>query len=267
MSTLKESDLIFGLMATFNKPEYSIEEFKYLLKPFRISESCLRTTLCRMAAKNIVQTCKQGRKALYSFTKSGELIKDNIALGFEKLDWSNWKGNWLGVLFSIPDLKKQERYNFRKNLLNYRFRPLYPGVWIRPFNSKEDVYSKILKKINKKLCEVVEINYLEDISREKVVRLWELKEINKKIKQGIKILEKSQRQIKTLSSAEALVEKMVVGNKIVKILFLDPLLPTIFLPKDWQGGKLKAMFGRWVKTINYTAKPYWIKIFRKEEQI
>ena len=45
----------------------------------------------------------------------------------------------------------------------------------------------------------------------------------------------------------ALQEKMYTGGIIVDLLFKDPLLPDIFLPKDWKGDELKKKFKIWDK--------------------
>lgn len=54
---------------------------------------------------------------------------------------------------------------------------------------------------------------------------------------------------------------MIVVNKIVMILFKDPLLPKKFLPIDWRGEELKEEFSIWIKEIKKISKPYWEKIF------
>jgi DNA-binding transcriptional regulator PaaX len=54
---------------------------------------------------------------------------------------------------------------------------------------------------------------------------------------------------------------MVVGNKVVKQLFKDPLLPDKFLPINWYGEKLRVKFKKWDNETTENSKPYWKKIF------
>lgn len=259
---MKESDLIFGLMATFNKKEFSISYLKYLTEPFKITESSLRTNLSRMTRKDLLKSRHEGKRAYYSFGRRGKTIKSNVALSFKSLNCSRWDNSWLGVLFSVPDIKKSERYYIRKKLLAYRFVSLYPGFWIRPFNKKENIKESLKNLIENKYCRMIRFQYFNGLSNKEVAKLWKLNEINKSFINGLRIIKRSRDKLEKLLPKQALIEEMIVGNKIVKILFKDPLLPKNFLLKDWRGEELKEEFSIWIKEIKKISKPYWEKVFK-----
>jgi len=259
---MKESDIIFGLMATSDKEEFSINDLKYLVKPFKITESCLRTNLSRMRRKDLLKSRRDGKRVYYSFGKRGKTIKSNVALSFKSLDRSRWNNSWWGMLFSVPDIKKSKRYYIRKKLLAYRFVSLYPGFWIRPFNEKENIKDSLKNLIGNKFCRIIKFYYFYNISNEEVKKLWKLDEVNRSFKYGLRIIKKSREKLKTLSPDKGLIEEIIVGGKIVKILFKDPLLPKKFLSIDWQGEELKEKFSIWIKEIKKISKPYWEKIFK-----
>lgn len=61
---------------------------------------------------------------------------------------------------------------------------------------------------------------------------------------------------------QALVEKMVVGDEIVNILFKDPLLPEVFLPEEWKGKELRQGFIEWDNEVTNISRPYFWRIFK-----
>jgi len=258
---MKQSELIFGIMANFNKNEYSISELNYLVSPFGITESCLRTNLSRMIKKGLFQSRHKGKKALYSFSTKGAAIRSNMAAGFRSLDWSDWDQSWWGVLFSIPDSRKKERYPIRRKLVSYRFAPLYPGFWIRPLNraEKNEIH---LKKISlKENCKTISFKYHTGISKEEISGLWKLTAVNESFEKGLAIINKQKRKMSTCSPKEAFIDHMEAGNELVAILSKDPLLPEIYLPEEWKGSELKEAFGWWNEAISDISRPYWQKIF------
>ena len=89
---------------------------------------------------------------------------------------------------------------------------------------------------------------------------WLVEKINQDFQKGLEKIGNSTRKFNSLSPEQAFVEKMVVGGEIVSILFKDPLLPDIFLPKNWKGQELKEQFDRWIKALWKLSRPYWRKI-------
>ena len=259
---MKESELIFGLMAAFNKPEYTIQDLIYLIKPFHVSESSLRTTLSRMSNRGVLQSKREGRRAFYRFTAKGSAISNNVARSFISPDWSQWDESYWGILFSIPEINKNLRHKIRKKLSAFRFAPLHPGFWIRPFNAIEKIKLVLKDIFNNKNCQVIKFTQFKAAFHNDIDRLWHLKKINDGFCKGAQLIKKKRQKMKNLSPKQALVEKMAVGEKVVKALFKDPLLPPVLLPEDWQGHNLRAAFLKWDQDITQLARPYWVKILK-----
>ncbi|MCP4129806.1 MAG: hypothetical protein GY754_02200 [bacterium] len=258
---MKESELIFGLMATFGKAEYSIADLNHLIAPFNINEACLRTNLSRMSAKGIIKKLKQdGKKVFYGFDRSGESIKSNVARGFYSLGWSSWDNSWWGILFSVPNIEKSKRYDIRKKLSEYRFASLYPGFWIRPLNPAENLETSLADIFHNDHCKAIRFSHFDDISTAEVSSLWKLDDINKQFEYGLTLIEEKRSRMHNFNPEQALVEKMIVGDTIVNILFSDPLLPGQFLPNNWKGEPLKKEFFSWNKEITEISRAYWSKV-------
>lgn len=259
---MQHSDLIFGLMAAIGKKEYSIHDFKYLLDPFATTESCLRTTLFRMKANKLLSSRREGKNVFYFFSQKAKSISDNLIHGFKMLDWSNWNKTFWGVHFSIPENQKPLRHRIRKKLSKYRFALLYDGFWIRPFHEQEKLEVKLKEIFTNNYCKAIQFSPYIDFSNSEIQTLWKLRVINQQFHRVLYLLREKLKIIKNLSPRQALVEKMDVGNKVVNIIFKDPLLPPLYLPEDWQGVELKRIFSRWEKNITGISRPYWERILK-----
>ncbi len=263
---MKDSDLIFGLMASFKKKEYSFPDLLYLTAPLSVSEASLRTNLSRMSANRIVKIRKEGRSAFYSFGDKGSKIGSNVSFAFRKPDWSGWSDDWYGAAFSLPSLRERERYGIRKKLSAYRFAMLYPGFWIRPYNISETEKLGIGAVFLSDACTLISFKFHQkpDISR--ISSIWKLSVVLKDFTGMASLLMEKMACIDDYSPEEALFEKITVGNNVVKTLFKDPLLPEELLPDNWPGDKLRILFRKWDKRVTERAKPYWIRIIKEENR-
>ena len=57
---MKDSDLIYGIMASLGEDEYSVNYLKYLLSPFNVTDSSLRTVLSRMQKSGVIESLVGG---------------------------------------------------------------------------------------------------------------------------------------------------------------------------------------------------------------
>lgn len=171
---MDNSDIIFGIMASLGKDEYSFAGLEYLTSPFGMTLSSLRTNLHRMTKKELIKVRKQGKKAFYGFGKRGERISRNVALGFKNPDWSHWDKTWIAAVFSVPQKQKELRYKFRKKLTAYRFAPFYPGFWIKPFHPKEKTIQALESFSETDFFSLIKFSHIKELTKEKVNELWDL---------------------------------------------------------------------------------------------
>lgn len=258
---MKESDLIFGLMAAFGKQEYAIADFLHLLTPFNVAESSLRTNLSRMTQKGIIVSRREGRKSYYRFADKGGRVRSNIGFSFNSPDWSDWDRSWWGIVFSVPETQKPKRHAIRKKLTAYRFVSLYPGFWIRPYNQREGIELALQTVFESIHCRTIRFHPLQEFTRNEVAILWKLDEIIRECSRGLALLKEKLAELPGCTPEQALVEKMEVGGEVVPILFLDPLLPPEFLPENWHMDDLRQAFWEWDRAASAASKPYWEHIF------
>ncbi|MCK5149234.1 hypothetical protein KAR48_20940 [bacterium] len=254
---MKNTDLIFGIMASLGQASYSGQSLRELTRPFGVSESSLRTNLSRMVQKRIIETCRNGRQVSYSFAAKGESIRSNIAKGFKSPDWEDWDETWWGVLFSVPEIDKEQRHRIRTLLGVYRFVPLYAGIWICPAHQDDEIEERFSSIRMNPHCRLVRLQMLDLISRKDATRLWKLDQVNSTFSAALNHLYKSDKEIKVLSPESAFVMHMKLGEQIVNALAVDPLLPAAFLPDDWLGDRLKTSFNEWSRMMQAKSESFW----------
>ncbi|MBI9107429.1 MAG: hypothetical protein JEZ04_11855 [Spirochaetales bacterium] len=254
---MKESDLIYGIMASLGKEEYSIVYMKYLLEPFNVSDSSLRTTLSRMMEKGLLKSRKTGRLVFYSFEEKGLRIRGNVSYSFHTSDWSKWDNTWWGYVFTIPSGDKNLRYKVRTKLEKYRFVSLYPGYWIRPFHESEKIDEKFNDLMNSGYGHLIKVEFISELTKEGISELWKIESVNEDFETGLKHLNESILKLPNVDPQEAFRLKMLIGNEIVHLLFRDPLLPKCFLPNNWKGEELRKLFSDWEKAVNIKAELFW----------
>ena len=261
---MKDNELIFGLMASLGRERYSISQLRYFCGPFGTTETSLRTNLSRMVRRGDLESFRDGNKVSYGFSSKAREISANVALGFRSVDWSGWDESWWGVLFSVPELEKEERYRIRKNLTAYRFAPLFAGTWIRPRHPKDKMENRLQSIRRSPHCRMIRFEVIADMSKIEAGRLWRLDNVNKAFQKGLDKIDKSMKSIQNLPPEKAFVMGMETSSEIVDTLFSDPLLPEQFLPRSWKGNDLREAFKEWTQLSSEQSRPFWEKVLKNE---
>ena len=255
---MKESDIINGIILSLGRKTYPVRELIELCRPFGISEGRLRTWLSRRTKQGFLVKTPGGRTAAYALSEKGRRISSNVALSFRPPDWNEWDGTWWGFAFTVPEEMKKERRRIRTKLESYRFARWYGGFWIRPVRENE----KIMERLNgQDHGSLIRFTPMNPFTKEKTDELWDVSALSKEFGRALSDIDESERDIPGYSPEEAHVERIHTGNRIVPLLFKDPLLPPAFLPEGWEGNRLKKRFLEWDERISARAAPFWKSVF------
>lgn len=257
---MKDSELIFGIMASLDKKEYSIDDLKYLTAPFDVTETNLRTVLSRMTNSNILCANRDAKKVVYKFCDKGIKTRLSVSAHFTTTQWSKWDNQWIGVLFSVPNLKNNERYSIRKILKHNMFACLYPGFWIRP-NNNDCIFKNIDEIVKNDHCKIIKYQHYSNITKEEISNIFEIKSINAEFKKELEVINILLKD-DNYDAIYSFRQKMIVGDRIIKLLYKDPMLPKEFLPDDWKGEEIRDKFFKLNKKLTQLSKPFVNKIFK-----
>ncbi len=105
-----------------------------VLDGVQVSEHATRSTLSRMARRDLLHRARRGRRVYLGLTpRSREILSDG-----EARVWrvgavnAQWDGTWTLLGFSLPDSWQRQRHALRSRLLWAGFGPLQGGLWIAP---------------------------------------------------------------------------------------------------------------------------------------
>lgn len=99
-----------------------------------ISEDAARTTLTRMARRDLLERHRRGRRVYVGLTRRAiEILEDGRRRIWEDgaVD-ADWDGTWTVVGFSLPERRRAERHDLRVRLTWEGFGMLQSGMWVAP---------------------------------------------------------------------------------------------------------------------------------------
>ncbi len=240
---MKDADILYAFFVSLPVDELSMPQLKALASPFGITETNVRSTLSRLHSRNVIEIRKEGRTAYYRLGARGKRIGSNVGRHFREPDWSGWDRSYWAAAFSSPD--SRARYQVQKKLLAYRFRALYPGLWIRPFHPDEAIPEVFKDALQAGGFDLFHGACAREIPRERIAELYELKATVRTLHQALAAARRSSKAAATLSPAAAFTEWLITGDTLVQALAQDPLLPPILLPALWPASELRQVFRRW----------------------
>ncbi len=257
---MTDSDLIYGLFATFDYQCFSIRQLKCLTAPFEVSETSLRSVLSRMKKQGVLEISRKGRTAFYTPTGKCRNYGGNVARAFKEQNPIDWSGEMVTAAFSISD--SSARYSLQKRLREYRFATIFPGVWIRPYLGYEK-YDEVFEEVIKTKCCCLTIGPMfPELTREDAAVLWNLEKLSEQMRRQIHRTQESYKYLNELSAEEVFRKKMEEGDAAVRILAEDPMLPAVLQDKTWPGAELRQEFFKFNKKATELSLPFWSSCLR-----
>jgi len=251
---MKAADILYAFFVTLRVDELSMLQLMALASPFGITETNVRSALSRMHSRNLIEVRKEGRAAFYRVGARGQRLGSNVGRHFHDPDWSSWDGSYWAAAFSLSD--SRARYRLQKKLLAYRFRALYPGLWIRPFHPAENVPGVFSDALQAGGFDLFNGSFVGEISRERIAELYDLPATAAALQQALRAARRSSKAVSALSPEAAFTEWLTTGDALVKALFHDPLLPPALLPDTWPASELRQIFGRWNTLYSERSAPF-----------
>jgi len=178
---------------------------------------------------------KKGNVSLELSQSGANKLKRNFPI-FSK---GRWDGNFMIVIFDIPEERKRERDDLREKLKELGFGKLQESVWISPYHFEDD-----LKEF------LQETGYINDIYVLKATKL-----LGNSIKANAKYIwnlgEINQKYSEVLAGVQKIISKKIdpgkaggVWNLYFETLATDPLLPKELLPSNWKQPEAKIMLDK-----------------------
>lgn len=133
-----------------------------------------------------------------------------------------WDGNFMMVVFDIPEKEKGERDVLRLKLIELGFGMLQKSVWVSPYHFEDDFQEFIESNDLQKFVYVLSAKTLMVTDYKDLVdKIWNLENLNGEYKNILDLVEKGEKDLKKLWD-----EYFAVATR-------DPMLPKELLPGNW----------------------------------
>lgn len=239
-------------------------KFNTLLKEFGHNEQAVRAAISRMSKQGWVQSEKRGNKSYYSLTERGEARMEEASKRIYKSESPAWDGKWRILVYTIPEIKRHLRDEFRKELVWSGFGLLSNSCWITP-NPLEDQISRLIEKYEiSSYVNFFQATY-EGMSKQTdlIENCWDLGDINEHYAQFIQeysqnyILDKNKLQKGMMSDGSCFVKSALLVHQYRKFLFIDPSLPQELLPDKWLGDSAASLFTDYYQMLTKPATRFF----------
>jgi phenylacetic acid degradation operon negative regulatory protein len=206
-----------------------------------IGEQATRSTLTRMAGRDLLRRQREGRRMYFGLTGRAEaVLRDG-----EQRIWRtgavnrHWDGTWTLLGFSLPESWQRQRHDLRSRLTWSGFGPLFNGLWIAP--GEIDV-SALVAELG--LSAHVKVFRAQadagmDIGQ-MIEETWELSDLAARYAGFVRRWQPWEDDLP--DADDALVLRLRLQTEWLRIVRRDPRLPVKHLPDDWPAEQAEKTF-------------------------
>jgi phenylacetic acid degradation operon negative regulatory protein len=194
---------------------------------FGVSESSTRVTLARLSAEGLIEARERG---VYQLTPYARQMAEDVRGWRHALkQLKAWKGDWVGV--QVGHLGRSDRTALRRReraLVLTGFRELERGLHLRPDNLRGGV-SRVRERLHHRGLEtdamVFAVSELDSERDAQARRLWDTRREVDLYRKTRKELDDWLKRAHRLEPEEAAREAFVIGDRAIRQMVFDPLLP------------------------------------------
>ncbi|MET9391223.1 PaaX family transcriptional regulator C-terminal domain-containing protein [Streptomyces sp. NPDC006624] len=206
-----------------------------------IGEQATRSTLSRMAGRDLLRRQREGRRMYFGLTERSEaVLRDG-----ERRIWRTgavnrrWDGTWTLLGFSLPESWQRQRHDLRSRLTWSGFGPLFNGLWIAP--GEVDV-SALVAELGLSAHVKVFRAHADagtDIGQ-MIEETWELSDLAGRYASFVRRWQPWEDDLP--DADDALVLRLRLQTEWLGIVRRDPRLPVKHLPDDWPAEQAEKTF-------------------------
>ncbi|MDK1348551.1 PaaX family transcriptional regulator C-terminal domain-containing protein [Streptomyces sp. 378] len=206
-----------------------------------IGEQATRSTLSRMAGRDLLRRQREGRRMYFGLTERSEaVLRDG-----ERRIWRTgavnrqWDGTWTLLGFSLPESWQRQRHDLRSQLTWSGFGPLFNGLWIAP--GEADV-SALVAELGLSAHVKVFRAHADtgtDIAQ-MIEETWELSDLAGRYEGFVRRWRAWEDDLP--DADDALVLRLRLQTEWLRIVRRDPRLPVGHLPDDWPAEQAEKTF-------------------------
>jgi len=203
-------------------------------------ERAARQAIARAAAAGWLAAERNGRRVRWRLTPAGrEYLTAARQRLFAPGPESDWDGDWLVLLLTVPENQRKLRYRLRTSLEWAGFGSPGPGVWLSPHPSRASEARQVLRSLDADVQATILHARLDDPAERHrlVAQAWDVHELD----DGYRSFTGEWAAAEPPSPSEAFVQRLHLVYQWRRLLLADPGLPPALLPDDWSGERARRL--------------------------
>ncbi|WP_252436128.1 PaaX family transcriptional regulator [Pseudonocardia humida] len=217
-----------------------------------VSEHATRSTLSRMARRDLLRRVRRGRQVYLGLTtRSQEILRDG-----ETRVWhtgavnEQWDGTWTLLGFSLPESWQRQRHELRSRLLWAGFGPLQNGLWISPSHADVAAVTEGLQAARH--IRAFEARALAPTDLDGLLcDAWDLDAIAARYRGFV---ERWQEAGRRPPLPDRLAQHLALQTDWLQVIRQDPRLPARHLPRDWPAAHAQEVFRTFYSELDPEAR-------------
>ncbi len=263
LESLSARRLVLWLLNVSGRIEEPIAHLVAAGRLFDIEPSSMRMAVGRLMKEGLLESQERGR---YKIGPKAEALRSRLRGWKTALDQTKpWTGEWLAV--HTGHLGRTDRKQLRSrtrafNLLG--FAEAVPGLWFRPANLKASPAEVRERLISLGLDEgalVLLIGSVECDTQFQPEQLWPAQKLEPRYREAIAAMSASTAEVPDMSRPEAARETLLVGQMVLHLINLDPLLPEELIDRSLLSQMIEDM-----RSYNRLGLECWQAFYKQTDQ-
>jgi phenylacetic acid degradation operon negative regulatory protein len=217
----------------------AVADLVALMGDLDLDEQAVRSAVSRLKRRGVIASERRDGAAGYRLTAHGEAILEAGDARIFGRDGGTPRGEWLLVVFSIPEALRALRHRLRTRLQWLGLGTVAAGVWIAPAHAEPEVRRTVDELGLAGHVEMFRGRHLG--ASDAIADWWDLGAIAAEYRAYVAAWEPALRRTGR-SSREAFADHVRQLDAWRRIPFHDPGLPAAALPADWPGAHAWDVF-------------------------
>lgn len=239
---MKPKHLIVNLVSVADEP-VSSQILVGVCELFGITANNARVTLARLVADKMLEAPRRG---FYQLGEGATVLAEEVA-GWREQESRvcEWQGDWLGVY--IGALGRTDRTGLRRRMRVLKlagFEELEQGLLIRPNNLKggaEALRQRLYHLGLEKDARVMRLDDFSDTEQQQAVELWDTQSLLSLYQVEYEEMQQWIANVDQLSVEDAARESFLMGDRVLRNIAYDPMLPQQMIDVSLRSRWIAAM--------------------------
>jgi phenylacetic acid degradation operon negative regulatory protein len=219
----------------------AVADLVALMGDLDLDEQAVRSAVSRLKRRGVIDSERRAGAAGYRLTPHGlAILEAGDGRIFGRDDDDGRGGDWLLVVFSIPEERRALRHKLRTRLQWLGLGTVSAGVWIAPAHAGPEVQRTIAGLDLDGHVDLFRGDHLGE--GETVAAWWDLDAIAAEYRAYVRAWESAAANGRRRSGTDAFAAYVRQLDAWRRIPFHDPGLPAAVLPDDWPGAHAWEVF-------------------------